>query len=105
MFENQKNYARGNKAGYVTEGHSYPENSVQDCNNLEFMEGYDRRRPPYRQISQSGTTNIADIGSDFKRIGLYEKTYLDAYRNIAPILVIVLKQANTFSIKNIKYKL
>lgn len=99
MFENIKNYARGHKAGYITEGNTYPERSVQDCNNLDLEEMYDRRRPPYRQISVSGNTNIADIGSEYKRIGLYEKDYLDADGNINTVIMIVMKHEINHSIK------
>ena len=100
MFENIKNYARGHKAGLITEGHTFPETSVQDCNNLDFMELYDRRRPPYRQISVSGTTNISEvIGEDFYIIGFYEKDFSDADGNIETVIILVAKNSINFSVK------
>jgi hypothetical protein len=39
--------SKGHILGYITDGDTFPEGSVQDCLNMDFYKGQDERRPPY----------------------------------------------------------
>jgi len=94
MFENLKNYAQGHKAGLVTDGSIFPDESVQDCNNVDFLNNEDRRRPPYSKNSVSGSTNIATILEDYSILGIYEKSFFDYTGIKKDVLIVVAKYQN-----------
>lgn len=96
MFENDVIVTRGHRQGLISDGGVFPDDSVIDCNNLDFFESEDRRRLPYSMLVE-GQAEFLPAG--YAIIGFYEKQYVDADSNVVNVLVVVAKHSVNKDIK------
>lgn len=89
MYKNDIKYVAGHKGGYVSEDEvgsiGTHENTVIDCNNIDFREGYDERRNPYNTLTVTGLS----LPSGYVIHNFVKKEFIDYQGNSQQIYVIV----------------
>lgn len=93
MFEDKPIVVRSHSKGYITDGRSFPPESVQDCLNMDFFKDRDEKRPAYTEkplyVDGVLTSMNTILPSGYSIVGFREKLFVDEAGNSEVVLLIV----------------
>lgn len=92
-YPEDKIRTKGHVKGYVTDGQDYPADSVQDCLNMDFYQGRDQRRLPYKELLDLSTGTYA-LPSGYVIDNFTEKQFIDKDGNTKNCLIVVCTKAS-----------
>lgn len=100
-METEKTYCKGHISGYITDGNTFPADSVQEGTiNMDFEKDFDSLRPPYKKVGEIEILNFfQSLSTDYKIIGFTEKLFIDNDNNENVCLIVVVKHNINHSIK------
>jgi len=92
MFEDKPIVVRSHSKGYITDGRSFPPESVQDCLNMDFFKDRDEKRPAYTEkplyVDGVLTSMNTILPSGYSIVGFREKLFVDEAGNSEVVLLI-----------------
>jgi hypothetical protein len=93
MFEDKPIVVRSHSKGYITDGRSFPPESVQDCLNMDFFKDRDEKRPAYTEkplyVDGVLTSMNTILPSGYSIVGFREKLFVDEAGNSQVVILIV----------------